>query len=332
MKEDIGTMEERSQAEYRKGLMVTTIQEAHAGQFRNGGKVPYWYHCQNAALIMEGALAQSQELRIAEPLAVDMYLAALGHDLYEDTKVKPDQIRKQFGERVNQYIEYMTNEQGDDNREQYLGKIRNAPEEVRLIKLGDAIDNLLGAAYGIHDMGVSWTEDFFLPLISETRDVLKSSSFTKYPKTANLLLGQLDFSFQRLNQNLNNFKHNKKDDMEDNIGSNSTQTTTPTPQGVGGESSPSNQLFLDMMRQNEQVIEQRRKELGKVKAEASDKEPFDIHKFARMHDITNDQGQLDITPELIERYEMEYYLDQSGIKTLEDFARHREEMDKNDAG
>lgn len=330
MREEAEHMQEQNGPDYKKELMTDIIKSAHAGQFRNNGRVPYWYHCQNVAQIVEGAIITSNELSKDVPLTVDMYLAAQGHDLYEDTAIQPQQVREQFGERVDQFISYLTNENGDQDRSAYVEKIRNAPEEVRLIKLGDSIDNTLGVAYGIHDLGVTWTEGFFLPIISEIRDTLRQTSFTKYSNTATILMGQLEFAYQRLLQNLQKFKDEKS--MENDSSSNTSQSGQKPTSAINQNFLPGNQHFWEITRKNERYMEERRQELTRVKAEAGDKEPFSMPAFANMYDITNDQGELSITPELTERYEMEYYLDQPDIKNLKDFARHRERMDKNDAG
>jgi hypothetical protein len=184
-----------------KRRMLDLMQRAHAHQTRNGGRVPYWVHPQGVAEILDQALRQSGELPGDEALARDIYLAAQGHDLFEDTAVTPDAVREAFGERVCLFMQQMTNEGGDADRAAYLAKMRAAPDEVRLIKLADLLDNTLSCAYGVHDLGVAWIRQFFLPIVVEMKDVLAGAELPRYPGTAKLLRDALELAHVRLVQN-----------------------------------------------------------------------------------------------------------------------------------
>jgi hypothetical protein len=72
--------------------------------------------------------AETGELAPADPLAVDLHLAAQGHDLYEDTGVAPEEVRERFGARVDSFIRGMTNEQGDHDRAAYVAHMTAAPD------------------------------------------------------------------------------------------------------------------------------------------------------------------------------------------------------------
>jgi hypothetical protein len=76
---------------------------------------------------------------------------------------------------------------------------------VRLVKLGDLIDNTLSYAYGLHDLGADWARSFFLPIAEEMRQVVARSRFARLEKTASLLLRELDFALARLRANLAKF-------------------------------------------------------------------------------------------------------------------------------
>ena len=71
--------------------MLKLVKAAHASQFRNNGRVPYWMHLEAAAEILEWAFAGTLELR-DEEMRDDLYAAVLGHDLYEDTTVRREHI------------------------------------------------------------------------------------------------------------------------------------------------------------------------------------------------------------------------------------------------
>ena len=139
--------------------MLALVKQYHAGQSRNGGRVPYWVHVQSVAEILHYALARAGDLASDPALERDLFLAAQGHDLYEDTEASPEQIQSLFGARVDQFIRLMSNPHGDHDRAAYLRQVRLAPEEVRLIKLADLTDNTLSCAYGIHDLGVTWVRE-----------------------------------------------------------------------------------------------------------------------------------------------------------------------------
>jgi (p)ppGpp synthase/HD superfamily hydrolase len=187
-----------------KRAMLELIERGHAGQMRNGGRVPYWVHPQSVAGIVGGALDATGE---ADPaLALDVFLAAQGHDLYEDTEVEPDEVARRFGARVDAFIRGMTNEEGDHDRAAYLARVAAAPEEVKLIKLGDLIDNALSCAYGQHDLGTKWTRSFFLPIAEEMRGVLAGARFERFPRAAELLRRELDFALSRLHANVASFE------------------------------------------------------------------------------------------------------------------------------
>ena len=95
-------------------------------------------HCENVANLLDQALN-------LEPSGIaarrDMILAALGHDLYEDSKIPQAEILK-FGKEVDQLIRALTEE--TDGVGPYVERVASGPEEARLIKLCDGADNYGG--------------------------------------------------------------------------------------------------------------------------------------------------------------------------------------------
>jgi len=185
--------------------MVRTIRRAHAGQWRNRGRIPYWHHCVSVEEILQGALELGREIRTSGAVWQDLRLAALGHDLYEDTAVRPADIRKRFGPRVDAWIRGMTNEGGDRDRAAYVRRMRSAPEEVVLIKLADLTENSLSVAYGINDLGMRWIRRFFLPIVREMVPIVTARRFRHYPRTARVLKDRLAFAGKRLAENIAKF-------------------------------------------------------------------------------------------------------------------------------
>ena len=64
----------------------------------------------------------------------------------------------------------------------------------------------------------------------------------------------------------------------------------------------------------EQFLEQKKKQREEIRAKvakakaSSGKEAFDFQAFAKAYDVSQDYGSQPVTPEVIERYEEEYYL------------------------
>lgn len=180
----------------RRDRMRELTRQGHAGQTRNAGRLPYWVHTDAVADICDRALRHTGELPADE--AADLVLAAHGHDLYEDTGVTPATIREQFGARVDGWIDGMTNRKGDRDRADYMRHLASSGDEVRLIKCADLVDNMLSVAYGLHDVGLDWAREFFLPIASQTREILLSTPFTRLPRTGAQLTGLVDWAWGRL--------------------------------------------------------------------------------------------------------------------------------------
>lgn len=176
--------------------MRAVTRHGHGAQTRNGGRLPYWVHTDGVADICRQALLATGEL--TGELAEDLILAAYGHDLYEDTAISPADIRAEFGPRVDELISGMTNRNGDDDRAEYLRHLGSSSDDVRVIKCADLIDNMLSVAYGLHDLGLPWAYEFFLPIAGETRDVLLATPFTRLPRTGAYLTGLVDWAWHRL--------------------------------------------------------------------------------------------------------------------------------------
>ena len=185
----------------KRRSMLEIVQKYHAPQWRNNGRVPYWHHCLSTAEIVYDAICRSNEFE--DPaVATDIFLAALGHDLYEDTPIDPKEIKDAFGARVDEWIRFLTNEEGDDFRENYIRKIESSPEEIKLIKLADVTDNTMSCAYGLHDLGAEWVRTQYMPHMEEMRSVITLDRFQTYFRTATILIQNLQFACERLESNL----------------------------------------------------------------------------------------------------------------------------------
>lgn len=178
----------------KRQAMLALVKQSHASQFRNKErKTPYWLHCAGVAALVEGAYIGSG---MAVPDVV--YLAALGHDLYEDTDVAPELIQQEFGYEVHQLIQMLTNEEDDQHRIKYMQKLQDSSEQARLIKLADMIDNIFSVVYNLDVLGMEWLEEFFLPIMKDTIETLSRTTFDTLSEPANLLIGTRDMGFALL--------------------------------------------------------------------------------------------------------------------------------------
>jgi hypothetical protein len=110
------------------------IRHWHKGHPRSD-QVP---HCVNVARWLERALDMEPQ-----PVAGrrEMILAALGHDLYEDSAIRPADVAAKYGREVDRLIEGVTERAGVT---EFVGRVASGPEGARLIKLCDGIDNYGG--------------------------------------------------------------------------------------------------------------------------------------------------------------------------------------------
>jgi hypothetical protein len=87
----------------------------------------------------------------------------------------------------------------------------------------------------------------------------------------------------------------------------------------------------------ERFAEQRKKQQAEIRARvakakaASKQEKFDFKVFAKLYDVSQDHGSQPVTPEMIERYEEEYYLGPVQASTIQEFAAKKEELKLHDS-
>jgi len=107
--------------------MLTIAATAHENQFDKAGE-PYLLHCLNVMLLL------------GEVNEEDLQCIALGHDLFEDTKITASFLKeKGFSERVIRGIQAMTKQRGQDYEEYKLQIKRN--KDATKVKLADLTHN-----------------------------------------------------------------------------------------------------------------------------------------------------------------------------------------------
>jgi (p)ppGpp synthase/HD superfamily hydrolase len=108
---------------------------AHRGQYRKASQIPYILHPLNVARILIECGASE-----------DLVLAAVLHDVVEDTPVTLDQLRAQFGDHVGDLVQAISEADRQDtweNRKRaMLVLTEQASQDVLLLELADRLDNI----------------------------------------------------------------------------------------------------------------------------------------------------------------------------------------------
>jgi hypothetical protein len=116
--------------------------KSHEGQFRKDGVTPYITH----------PIRVRNRASVHPKFTPEMGAAAFLHDVVEDCGVTVDQLRDQFGDKVAELVDHMTNRSKQTGlpREQRKkidrDRLALAPQDAKILKLFDRIDNLSDAA------------------------------------------------------------------------------------------------------------------------------------------------------------------------------------------
>jgi (p)ppGpp synthase/HD superfamily hydrolase len=136
---------------------IEVAARAHHRQVRKGTEIPYIVH----PLAVAGLLIRSQ-------CAEELVIAALLHDLLEDTPVTVEEIESHFGQRVSELVKAMSEpdkkapwEKRKAHTIAYLGD--RASDEVLLVALADKLDNIRAIREGLEGNGEMFWERFNRP-------------------------------------------------------------------------------------------------------------------------------------------------------------------------
>ena len=114
----------------------------HGNQKRKYPKIPYAVHPIRISMILRAA-------GFSEFKDEDLMVAALLHDIVEDTDTNLGVIKNKFGEKVASIVKELTKVEGVD-KNKWLRSFEYASKEAKIIKMADRIDNLM-------DMGDFWS-------------------------------------------------------------------------------------------------------------------------------------------------------------------------------
>lgn len=133
--------------------------KAHAGALRRDGHTPYILHCTEAASIA-AAMTQDQEV----------LAAAVLHDVVEDTSATAETLEKEFGSRVAQLVEAMSENKRSDlppedtwlvRKEETIAALEESTDlAVAQLYLADKLSNLRGIARDYEEYGNDLWEFF----------------------------------------------------------------------------------------------------------------------------------------------------------------------------
>ena len=118
---------------------VSFAAQQHQGQFRKDGKTPYFAHPVRVALVVRHVFNSNDQTAL---------IAALLHDVIEDTTPDYDDLIEQFGGRAADAVAALTKDARlpEAEREQaYDRQLSQASWQARLVKLADVHDNYCDA-------------------------------------------------------------------------------------------------------------------------------------------------------------------------------------------
>ena len=98
----------------------------------------------------------------------DVIIAALLHDTLEDTDYTAQELRDDFGGKVCEYVEALSEPQSTkdqkyswkEKKEQYAKQLRNAPPEALLIAAADKIHNMRSLVEEYYDDHARFLSEF----------------------------------------------------------------------------------------------------------------------------------------------------------------------------
>lgn len=94
----------------------------------------------------------------------------------------------------------------------------------------------------------------------------------------------------------------------------------------------SNKYVIESQLRGTEFSEKRKRRIDEAKQHAKDKEIFDITKLANFLSLNRSDGKPgDISPEVIEEFEADYYINNPGVKTLQEFATEKQKQESHES-
>ncbi len=136
--------------------------EKYGNLKRKAKDIPYVIHPVRITLILRSVGFNEFEHE-------ELMIAALFHDLCEDTDTTLEEIDKKFGEKIVSIVDELSKPADalDHKKDQWLENFINNSKEAKIIKIADRIDNLL-------EMVDDWTIEKQISYANQAKIVLKS--------------------------------------------------------------------------------------------------------------------------------------------------------------
>jgi guanosine-3',5'-bis(diphosphate) 3'-pyrophosphohydrolase len=114
---------------------LTFAGKNHGMKLRKDNETPYIVHPLRITSILRA-------VGLSEFKEEDLMIAALFHDLVEDTETNLEEIKSQFSEKIASIVKELTKPK-NGNKEKWLKSFDTVSKEAKIIKMADRIDNLM---------------------------------------------------------------------------------------------------------------------------------------------------------------------------------------------
>lgn len=129
-----------------KALMLAKL--AHTGQERDEG----------GSYIIHPIRIANTLIYDIETSNSDMIMAALLHDVVEDTEITSAEIKKDFGDEVARMVDRLTRDKNKETKKEKFEKTIVGSADVKLLKACDYLDILRSLSYGADRQGQEWVD------------------------------------------------------------------------------------------------------------------------------------------------------------------------------
>lgn len=120
--------------------------KAHRNQSRKGTRIPYITHPFGVAVLLCRAGCSDE-----------VVIAGILHDTMEDGGVKPEKIRKEFGDRVLSLVEACTEPDKslswEKRKEHTIEYLKGAPLDVKFVVVADKLNNIRAISADFKEKG-----------------------------------------------------------------------------------------------------------------------------------------------------------------------------------
>lgn len=154
--EELFSEDEASRNTFERALEFAMT--AHKGQVRKGSSIPYIVHPIETALIAM-TLTRDQ----------DLIIAALLHDIIEDTRYSAEDIEDAFGARISQLVQHESEDKRIGQKpsdtwkirkQEFIDSLDNKSMDVKIIALSDKLSNMRATYEGCCKHGDEFWQRF----------------------------------------------------------------------------------------------------------------------------------------------------------------------------